>query len=267
MGILNVTPDSFSDGGVFVSHDDAHAHALAMIQAGAQIIDIGGESTRPGAVAVDADEEMRRVIPVIESLAECTDAVISVDTSKAVVAHAAVQAGAHLINDVSALLHDPAMIDVVVESGASLVLMHMQGTPRTMQANPHYDDVVKEVLQFLLRQAYRLQQRGVDKDRIWLDPGIGFGKTVEHNLTLIASLKEFSRTGYPVLLGTSRKSFIGKLTGAEVTDRLPGTLATLGKAASAGVRAVRVHDVAEARQFLSLWKAISEHHEPDSIRR
>jgi dihydropteroate synthase len=244
MGVLNVTPDSFSDGGLFLDTDAAVAHGLAMLEQGADLIDVGGESTRPGAEPVDEAEEMRRVMPVIEALAP--HARVSIDTGKAVVARAAVDAGATLVNDVTASLHEMA-----AQAGVGWVAMHMQGTPRTMQAGPHYKDVVTEVRDFLVAKAEAAVKAGVRE--VWIDPGIGFGKTVLHNLSLLRHLPALAASGYPVLTGTSRKSFLGALAGgAPVDDRLEGSLATAVYAMAHGVQMVRVHDVAPTVQAAQL---------------
>jgi dihydropteroate synthase len=233
MGVLNVTPDSFSDGGRWLDAGAAVEQGLRMVEEGADIIDVGGESTRPGAEPVDAGEELRRVLPVVEALAPHTR--VSIDTRKAEVAEAALAAGATLLNDVSATL-----APVARAAGAGWVAMHMRGEPRTMQEDPTYGDVVAEVKAFLVERA---EQAGVDE--VWIDPGIGFGKTMEHNLTLLAHLDQLVETGYPVVVGTSRKAFLGKLTGgAPADDRVEGSVATAAWALSQGARMVRVHDVA-----------------------
>jgi dihydropteroate synthase len=245
MGIVNVTPDSFSDGGLYTDASAAIAHALELEADGAGILDIGGESTRPGADPVAADEEMRRVVPVIEGLRQRgARAAISVDTSKATVAEAALDAGATLVNDVTALRGDPAMAELVAAHQAECCLMHMLGEPRTMQDDPRYDDVVSDVKAFLEeRMAFAVSQ-GVAEERILLDPGIGFGKTAEHNLELLARLGELVALGRPIVIGTSRKSFLGRITGRTVDDRLPGTIVTNVMAYERGARVFRVHDVA-----------------------
>lgn len=255
MGILNVTPDSFSDGGRYAAPEAAIAHGLRLLAEGADVLDIGGESTRPGAEAVSAEEESRRVLPVIEALAQQTRLPLSIDTSKAAVAAAALQAGASIVNDVTAL-GDPAMAEVVSRAKAEVILMHMQGQPRTMQRAPRYRDVVREVAASLSQAARRAKQAGIARARIWLDPGIGFGKTPTHNLQLMAHLSELTRLGYPLLLGASRKSFLGRILGAETADRLPGSLACVAEAWSQGVRMVRVHDVAATVQFIRLLEAL-----------
>src|SRR5581483_2290148 len=221
MGVVNVTPDSFSDGGVNYAPEDAIASARRMIEAGAAIVDVGGESTRPGADPVRADEELRRVAPVLEQLEGLP---VSIDTAKAKVARRALELGAELVNDVTALRGDPELAGAVVESGAYLCLMHMQGEPRTIQADPRYDDVVAEVARFLDERLSFAVSQGIDEELICLDPGIGFGKTVEHNLELIRRLDELVAIGRPIVIGISRKSFLGRLTGRETHERLPGTI-------------------------------------------
>jgi len=256
MGVVNVTPDSFSDGGLYLDTAAALAHARELEQQGAAILDIGGESTRPGAAPVSTQEELRRVLPVIEGLADGnTAAQISIDTSKAAIARAAIEAGATLVNDVSAMRGDPDMAGVVAAAGAECCLMHMLGEPRTMQQAPHYEDVVSEVAAFLEeRMAFAIGE-GVAEERIMLDPGIGFGKALEHNLELLARLNEIVALGRPVVIGTSRKSFLGRLTGREVQDRLPATIATNVVAYLAGARVFRVHDVAPVHDALAVTAA------------
>ncbi len=245
MGILNVTPDSFSDGGQFFDMDKAIAHGLKMAADGAAIIDVGAESTRPGAKAVSADEQIKRVIPVIEALAKKVSVPISIDTYNFEVAEAALDAGASMINDITAL-SDEQMARLAAEREVPLALMHIQGTPATMQIEPKYENVVDEVLKFLMERAKRAENFGIKRERIFIDPGIGFGKTVEHNLLLLRNLDEFVGSGYRVLVGTSRKAFIGKITGREnPLDRIFGTAATVALCVSAGVSIVRVHDIAE----------------------
>lgn len=256
MGVVNVTPDSFSDGGHFYGVDDAVRQGLQLAAEGAGILDIGGESTRPGSDPVPAAEEMDRVIPVIERLAKQCDALISIDTNKAEVAKAAMNAGAHIINDITALMGDKDMASVAADTGAALVLMHMKGTPRTMQTDPVYDDVVAEVGRFLEEQAQVAMDAGVAREKIIIDPGIGFGKTVEHNLSLIGNLGKLAEMGYPVLLGASRKAFIGVLTGKPVEDRLWGTVGVHVVGAAMGADIVRVHDVAPLKDALIMSDAI-----------
>ncbi|HVM61801.1 MAG TPA: dihydropteroate synthase [Verrucomicrobiae bacterium] len=262
MGVLNVTPDSFSDGGKFLDADAAVAHARDMARAGADIIDVGGESTRPGAAPVSADEELRRVLPVIEQL---PDLVVSVDTTKAAVAEKALAAGARIVNDISALRFDPRMADVVRDAGAGAVLMHMQGTPPTMQQSPSYANVVADVRSFLAERIAFAESRGLKKTQIAVDPGIGFGKTVAHNLQLLARLGEFGSLGCPVAVGTSRKSFLGKVLAAGGVERasgadgrLWGTAATVAWAVAQGARVVRVHDVTEMSDVVRMVEAIQQ---------
>ena len=243
MGVLNVTPDSFSDGGRFANIEAAVAHALRMVGEGAGVIDIGGESTRPGAQAVSIEEEIRRVVPVIETLAARTSVPISIDTSKPAVMTAAVRAGASMINDVRAL-REPGAIDAAAATDAAICLMHMQGEPRTMQAEPRYSDVVAEVRDFLRARAEACLARGIAKDRLVIDPGIGFGKRLEHNLALLAGLPALTGLGWPVLVGVSRKSMFGALLGRGVDERVAGGVAMATAAILAGASIVRTHDVA-----------------------
>jgi len=252
MGILNVTPDSFSDGGQFFDAERAIEHGLKMAADGAAIIDVGAESTRPGAESVPTDEQMRRAVPVIERLARKARVLISIDTYNCEVARAALDAGATMINDITAL-GDERMGRLAAEQQVPVVLMHMQGTPRTMQVEPKYDDVVGEVLDFLLARAKLSAKLGIPKERIFIDPGIGFGKTLEHNLEVLRNIDKFVATGYRVLVGTSRKSFIGKITGKEdPADRIFGTAATVALCVAAGVSIVRVHDVAEMADVVKI---------------
>jgi len=245
MGVLNVTPDSFSDGGQFFNAATAIEHGVKMAADGAVIIDVGGESTRPGSEGVPAKEQIRRVVPVIEGLCERMEVPISIDTYNAEVAEAALEAGAVMINDITAL-GDERMVELAAERGVPVVLMHMQGEPLTMQAEPKYEDVVSEVLEFLLSRAKVAEDVGISKERIFIDPGIGFGKTLEHNLLLLKNIDKFVASGYRVLVGTSRKSFIGALTGKEkAAERIYGTAATVALCVAAGVSVVRVHDVAQ----------------------
>jgi dihydropteroate synthase len=243
MGVINVTPDSFSDGGRFASNEAAVAHALRMVEEGAGLIDVGGESTRPGAQAVDAEQEIRRVVPVIEALAARTKVPISIDTSKPAVMTAAVRAGARMINDVRAL-REPGAIEAAAETDAAICLMHMQGEPRTMQVEPRYGDVVVEVRDFLSERAQACLARGIAKDRLLIDPGIGFGKRLEHNLALLARLPTLTALGWPVLVGVSRKSMFGALLGRAVDERVAGGVAAVTAAVLAGASVVRTHDVA-----------------------
>lgn len=254
MGILNVTPDSFFDGGKYARLDAALRRVETMVAEGVDIVDVGGESTRPGARPVSVDEEMDRVIPVVEAIRERFDVPISVDTTKANVAEEALKKGASWINDISALRFDPRMVEVARRHNAPVVLMHMQGTPQTMQQNPRYDDVVKEVYDFLAERVAFAREHGVD--RVLVDPGIGFGKRLEHNLALLHHVDRFGALA-PVLIGVSRKSFIGMLgAGDTPEDRLEGTLAAAAWCFLRGVRVFRVHDVAAHRKFLTVLHAI-----------
>jgi len=258
MGIVNVTPDSFSDGGRYSNVDAAIAHALRLAAEGADILDIGGESTRPYATPVDVTEELRRVIPVIEQLARSTPVPISVDTSKAAVAAAAVKAGAEIINDVSALTGDPDMIAVALRTQPGVCAMHMRGTPQTMQDDPRYDDVVAEVLNYLGARRDALLNAGIDRERICLDPGIGFGKTHEHNLALAANAWRFHELGCPILVGHSRKGFIAHVLGDKLADRTAGTIGVACSLAAQGIQVLRVHDVQAVKQALTLFAATSD---------
>ena len=255
MGVLNVTPDSFSDGGRYLDVDQAVEHAGRMAAAGADIIDVGGESSRPGAEPVSADEELRRVVPVIERLGRLT---VSIDTTKALVAERALSSGARIVNDISALRFDERMVDVVRDAGAGLVLMHMKGTPQTMQQEAQYAQVVTDVLGFLRARVAFAIARGIAREQIAVDPGIGFGKTVEHNLRLLAHLDEFRLLGCPVLVGASRKSFIGKVLGREADDRLSGSVAVAAWAVTHGAKIVRVHDVAETADVVRMIEAVKQ---------
>ena len=257
MGIVNVTPDSFSDGGKFLNVDAAVQHALALIREGADMIDVGGESTRPKATPVSEAEELQRVLPVIETLAGQVTVPLSIDTMKPSVARAALRAGASIVNDVAANRKDDALWRAVAEAGAGYVAMHMQGTPQTMQTTPAYRDVVSEVGAFFEDRLARLEQAGVGREHVALDVGLGFGKTVEHNLQLLAHLDSFTRWKRPLLLGASRKSFIAQIAGdADVTGRQPGSLACACWGAQHGVNIVRTHDVAATRQALRVSEAI-----------
>jgi dihydropteroate synthase len=257
MGIVNVTPDSFSDGGLFLGADDAVRHGARLVDEGADVLDVGGESTRPGAEPVDAEEELRRVIPVIEGLAKAVpETPVSVDTTKPEVARSALDAGARIVNDVTAG-GDGAMFDAVGGSGAGVVLMHMLGDPRTMQDDPRYDDVVAEVHEYLRERIEAAVFAGIPEERVCIDPGIGFGKNVEHNLSLIRSIPALRTLGAAVLVGASRKRFIGTLTGTdEPSDRLEGSLAAAVLAASLGADVVRVHDVAATVRALKVADAV-----------
>jgi dihydropteroate synthase len=255
MGVVNVTPDSFSDGGLYLDPGAAIAHGEELVRDGAEILDVGGESTRPGAAEVNAEEELARVEPVVNGLAG-GEAVVSIDTSKAVVAEAALDGGAEIVNDVTALRGDPEIGALCAERGAGLVLMHMRGNPRTMQENPVYEDVVDDVKAFLSERMEAAVVAGVDEERVWLDPGIGFGKTLEHNLELLRRLGELRALGRPLVIGTSRKSFIGKVDGSPPGERLGGTIASSVLAAAEGADVLRVHDVAEVAQALKMAQAI-----------
>jgi dihydropteroate synthase len=257
MGIVNVTPDSFSDGGQFAAADAAVAHGLELVRQGADLLDVGGESTRPGSQPVPLDEELRRVVPVVRELAARAGVPISVDTSKAEVARQALEAGAHVINDVTALLGDPDMGAVVRDLGAGVVLMHMQGTPATMQIAPTYADVVAEVTAFLEARLQAAVDLGIAGERVALDPGIGFGKTSAHNRELLARLDQLRRLGRPVCLGVSRKGFLGRLLGRSAGERLAGSLAAACFCLGRGTAQVlRVHDVAETRDAVTVYREL-----------
>jgi dihydropteroate synthase len=257
MGIVNVTPDSFSDGGRHAVTDAAVAHGLQLVQEGADLLDIGGESSRPGAMPVSLEEELRRVLPVIEQLATQVQVPLSVDTYKAETARACLAAGAQIVNDITGLTGDPAMPEAVRAAGAGAVVMHMQGTPATMQLNPQYDDVVSELRQFFEERLQILTTLGIAKAQLVLDPGIGFGKTFEHNVQLLARLEEFQQLGRPLCLGVSRKRVIGQAVKRTVEQRLAGSLAALLFAQSRGaVQIARVHDVAATRDALTVFAAI-----------
>lgn len=259
-GILNVTPDSFSDGGDFFDREAAVAHAKAMLDEGAHVIDIGGESTRPGSDPVAPEEEIRRVVPVVRDiLVERPDALISVDTYRAATAEAALEAGARIVNDVTALRGDPRLASVVAEAACPVVLMHMLGEPKTMQQNPYYDDVVREVRGFLAERAEYAEKQGIDAGNVILDPGIGFGKTLEHNLDLIHNLDALVNLGFPVLIGASRKRFLGKITGSETAgERVAATLATTVLAHERGASFFRVHDVRANADALAVAEAVRQ---------
>jgi dihydropteroate synthase len=255
MGVVNVTPDSFSDGGLYLDPGAAVEHGLELVAAGAEIVDVGGESTRPGAEAVEPEVELERTRPVVAGLAGA-GAEVSIDTSKREVAAAALDAGAAIVNDISALRADPELAGLCAERECGVVLMHMQGTPRTMQLDPIYDDVVDDVRAFLAERISHAIEEGVAEERIWVDPGIGFGKTVEHNLELLRRLGELRNLGRPIVIGTSRKSFLGKLTGRQVDERLGGTVASSVLALAVGADVFRVHDVAEVGEALRAAEAI-----------
>jgi dihydropteroate synthase len=256
MGIVNVTPDSFSDGGQFLDAQAAVAHALELVEQGAEILDVGGESTRPRSAPVAEAEELRRVMPVIEGLVGRVKVPISIDTMKPGVAHAALQAGASIVNDVGANRTDDRMWRLVADAGAGYVCLHMQGTPQTMQASPSYADVVREVGEFFRERIQRLNDCGVRREQVILDPGIGFGKALEHNLQLLGALGGFTKLERPLLLGVSRKSFIEHLLGAGAAERLPAGLACACLACEAGVQIIRAHEVAETVQALRMAEAI-----------
>lgn len=257
MGVVNVTPDSFSDGGRYSKPEAAIAHALRLVEEGADILDIGAESTRPGSLPISEEEELRRLLPVVTSVAKTVSIPISVDTSKANVAKAALNAGAMIVNDVTALRGDETMVEVVAQAGAAVVLMHMQGTPQTMQQAPQYCNVVEEVGNFLAERAQFAIKRGITKSQIMLDPGIGFGKVLIHNLELLAQLRRLTKLGYPLLVGVSRKSFIGQLIDRPVNDRNWGTAAAVALAVGQGASILRVHEVEAMRDVVKVAAAIS----------
>ena len=266
MGILNVTPDSFSDGGAYRDTGRAVDHGLALAAEGADIIDIGGESTRPGSQPVPEDEEMARVIPVVRALRPRIPALISVDTTKAAVARAALDVGADIVNDVSALRADPAMAVVVADAGAGLVLMHMRGTPLTMQDSPHYDDLMGEVLGFLDERVRAAAAAGIPAERVIVDPGIGFGKTFEHNLEILRGQGSFRRLGRPLLVGVSRKAFLGRITGRPPAERLEATIAAAVLSVERGADILRVHDVGPVARAVRTAEAILETREGGHVR-
>ena len=255
MGIVNLTPDSFSDGGQHAGSNEAIAHALRLVEEGAGILDIGGESTRPFSEPVSLDEELQRTIPVIKKLASRTDVPISIDTSKSAVAQAALDAGAEIINDITGLTGDPHMVDVAQQSGAGVCVMHMQGNPQTMQVSPQYIDVVEEVYGYLNQRLDSLSDAGIDIERICLDPGIGFGKSQLHNLELIAAAKRFHALGRPVLVGHSRKGFIGKAIGDPAANREAGNLAVTLQLAQQGIQIVRLHEIEPTMQAMNVFNA------------
>jgi dihydropteroate synthase len=256
MGVLNVTPDSFSDGGLFFDKDKAISHGLRIVEEGADIIDIGGESTRPGSKPIELEEELRRVMPVIESIAKEVDVPISIDTYKSTVAQRATEAGAEIVNDISGLHFDSDLAKVAAKGNIPLILMHIRGTPETMQKNVHYDSIFSEILQYLKDSIQRAESAGLDPRQIIIDPGIGFGKTVEDNLLIIKNLHEFRILGKPILLGTSRKSFIGKILNTEVEDRLEGTLSSIAIGVLNGAHIIRSHDVHQAKKAIAVADAI-----------
>ncbi len=256
MGIVNVTPDSFADGGQYATPAQAIAHALSLEQEGADILDIGGESTRPGAVPVSVDEELRRVMPVIEGLRGRVRVPLSIDTRNSGVMRRAASAGVRILNDISALTHDPLSLETAVQTRLAVILMHARGDPRTMQQQPRYDDVLLDVYDYLESRIEACMHAGIARDRLIVDPGIGFGKTGAHNLQLLAGLSLFHGLGTPILLGASRKRFIGALTGAaKPSDRVPGSVAAALHGAAQGAQILRVHDVAATRQALTIWEA------------
>ena len=256
MGILNVTPDSFSDGGKFKSHDQAIGHAVKMIKEGANIIDIGGESTRPGAKAVQLEEELMRIIPIIEAIRLKSDCLISIDTYKSKVAEAALDAGADMVNDISGLTFDHNMASLVAENNVPVIIMHIKGKPRDMQKNPNYDNLIKEIKVFFELQIAIAKRAGIDSGNIILDPGIGFGKRLEDNFEIIRELGQISTMGYPVLLGPSRKSFIGLTLDLPIEERMEGTLASITAGVINGARIVRVHDIRATRRTLTITEKI-----------
>jgi len=259
MGVLNVTPDSFSDGGLFLEADRAVAQARRLVQEGADILDVGGESTRPGSDPVDEEEEMRRVLPVVETLAETVEVPISIDTRHARVAREAACAGASLINDITGLQGDPGMAAAVADTGAGVVIMHILGAPKTMQENPQYDDVMADIYRYLRQGMAIAEKAGVPEERIIVDPGIGFGKTLAHNLEIFARLGKLRALGRPILVGPSRKRFIAELTGVETpAERVYGTAAACALAVAAGAQILRVHDVAAIRQAVAVAAAITQ---------
>jgi dihydropteroate synthase len=256
MGVLNITPDSFSDGGLYLDKEKAIAHGIKMVEEGADILDIGGESTRPGSKPLPLEEELRRVIPVIEVLAKELNVPISIDTYKSTVAQMAIDAGAQIINDISGLHFDPDLGKVAAEKDVPLILMHIRGTPETMQKDVHYHSLFSEILQYLKESIQRAESAGVDPQQIIIDPGIGFGKTVEDNLLIIKNLSEFRILGKPILLGTSQKNFIGKILNAEASERLEGTLSTIAIGVLNGAHIIRCHDILQAKKVIAVADAI-----------
>ena len=256
MGILNVTPDSFSDGGKFLNPKDAIKQALIMAEQGADIIDVGGESTRPGSDSVPLEEELRRVIPVIEELVKKTDIPVSIDTCKSEVAARALDSGAEMVNDISALRFDPEMKKIISKYDVPVILMHIKGTPKNMQDNPHYDNVIQEISDYLRESIQMAEDSGISKDKIIIDPGIGFGKRVRDNLEILRNLNKFTSLGKPILLGLSRKSFIGKVLDLPLDQRLEGSLAATAVAILNGAKILRVHDVKESKRAAQMVDAI-----------
>ena len=263
MGIVNVTPDSFSDGGEHIESSRAVEHALKLADQGADFLDIGGESTRPGSKSVDINEELQRVIPVIEQLAAQSDVPISIDTSKAAVARQAIAAGAEIVNDISGMTFDPEMIDVCQQSDVGLICMHIQGTPATMQEHPHYENVVAEILQFFRERLTAFEKQRIAKERIIFDPGVGFGKTANHNVEILSSIAEFRNLERPVLIGHSRKRFLGKVVGRQVDERTAGTLGVSIALAGQSTDIIRVHDVAANRDAILAWQTINAGIKPE----
>jgi len=256
MGIVNVTPDSFSDGGKFINPADAIDHAIHLVEDGADILDIGAESTRPGAADVSVEEEIDRLLPVVNALVKSVDVPISVDTTKSVIAQQMLDAGAHIINDISGLQFDPQLSKVVADYGCPVVILHIQGTPRTMQKNPVYNDVISDIISYFKKRVEFARSAGIQDQQIILDPGIGFGKTIEHNFRILSEFREFTSLGYPLVLGASRKSFIGKTLDVPVDDRLEGSLAAAVVGAWNGANIIRVHDVKETKRALRITDAI-----------
>ncbi|MFN0199126.1 MAG: dihydropteroate synthase [Planctomycetaceae bacterium] len=258
MGIVNVTPDSFSDGGLYTRFDQAVQHALSLVEQGAAIIDVGGESTRPGADPVSTADEIERVIPVIEELSKRTTVPISIDTYKAEVARQAIAAGAQIVNDISGLTFDPEMLPVCRDSNAGVICMHIQGTPQTMQQNPHYENVVEEIAEFFQQRLDVMTNAGIPAERIVLDPGIGFGKTAENNLEILSHIARFHELGRPVLIGHSRKGFLGQVLNRKAVDRTFGSVGISIGLAEQGVDILRVHDVAAHRDALAAWRTLRD---------
>jgi len=258
MGIVNVTPDSFFDGGRYLAPEQARDHAVQLAEEGADLLDLGAESTRPGSGSIDEAEELQRLIPVVRAVAKSVTVPISVDTSKSVVARAAIDAGAAIVNDVTALRGDASMAQLVAETGAGVILMHMQGTPQTMQRAPQYEDVAEDVERFFVERIRYAAEQGISGRQIVLDPGIGFGKLLGHNLDLLAQLSSFGKLGHPVLVGLSRKGFIGQLTGRPVQDRLWGTAAVVALAVAQGAHIVRVHDVQAMKDVVTVAAAVTK---------
>lgn len=257
MGIVNVTPDSFSDGGHFLGTESAVEQGLKLVEDGADILDIGGESTRPGAEPVSQDEELRRVVDVVARLRARTDRLLSIDTTKAEVARQALAAGADIVNDISGLTFDPEIVDVCAGADCGIICMHIRGTPQTMQDDPVYEDVVGDVCRFLSERLARLESRGIARERVVTDPGIGFGKTAQHNVELLSQIAELRALGRPVLIGHSRKQFLAKVLGRPVEERLAGTIGVAIAAASQSADIIRVHDVQQTKDALRAWHAVA----------